>query len=335
MSFSDLIGNEAVKKILKAFARKRKLPHALLFTGEDGVGKKSFAIELVRALFCQNQIDGESCSICHACKKIRLNIPSEKEDFKKVIFSSHGDFGVVLPQNKVINVDAIRDLEMQTRLKPLEAQMRIFIIDEAEKMTSAASNALLKTLEEPPSTSHVILISSHANLILPTILSRCQILSFAPVDFKEMAVFLSRKRKIPLESAQVLARCAKNVSKALAVDIEEFFERRKQVLEVFKASVNSDFVTLLGLTEGISDSIEEFLELMHDVAHDLWIIKLGISDKISNTDLESQLRTIAERVNEKTILTWLEEIEELRKAMQVNPNKKIASDALFVKMTYG
>lgn len=336
MSFKALLGNERIKRILKSFVVSRKFPNALLFVGKDGIGKKTFAIEFVRALFCSNQVDGESCLVCNSCKRIQINLPSDKEAFRSVIFSEHTDFGIVLPHDKTISVEAIRELEIEVRAKsPREALIRVFIIDEAEKMTPAAFNALLKTLEEPRDTSHIILISSCPNQIPSTVLSRCQILSFAPMDFDEMASFLAREKGISIEKAKIIARCAGSFSKALATDTDTLFEKRELAIQVLRLSLEANYLELLRLSGQISEDLEDFLELTQSIIHDIWLVKTGAYDKVLNCDLEEELRDIASKVKVGTIMTWQDEIEELREKMMFNLNKRIACDGLFMRMSYG
>src|SRR5687768_8954890 len=179
----ELVGNQQVKEILQRLIASGRVPNSLLFTGPEGVGKKQFALELARSLVCTGRNDHAACGHCAACSRVgEFSIPTfEKgDDSKHVFFSQHPDVGLVLPFRRNLNVDAIRALEREANFRPYEAQARVFIIDEADKMNDAASNALLKTLEEPPSTSHIILIASRADTLLPTIRSRCQTIRFAP-----------------------------------------------------------------------------------------------------------------------------------------------------------
>ncbi len=334
MSFAELVGNQKIKRVLHSFVKNKILPSALFFVGEDGIGKKTFAIELVKALFCQNKTNYEACSNCLSCKRvITFPIPVDRDEFRKVIFSGHTDFGMILPYNKNILVEAIRDLELQANLAPYEAERRIFVIDEAEKMNLAAANALLKILEEPPATTNIILISSLPNLILPTVLSRCQILNFAPIESNEMIKFLATKKKIPVESAKILASCARgNLAKALASDLQGLAEKREVAFEVLKLLVAEDFYRLLQITDEIENDYEEFLGIFESLVRDLWVIKLGNTNELVNMDIKQRLASFAENLNKHTLSLWIEEIESLREKMKFNLNKRVASDTLFIKM---
>ncbi len=156
--FDKLIGNNHIKEILRRLLVSRRVPNALLFAGEDGVGKKQFALELAKSFVCLNPKTSEACDVCAACRRAdNFTFPKsdDKDAFKRVIFSDHSDIGLVVPYNKNILVDAIRALESEAFFRPFEAAARFFIINDSDKMNDSASNALLKTLEEPAPTSHI------------------------------------------------------------------------------------------------------------------------------------------------------------------------------------
>ncbi|MFN2412625.1 MAG: hypothetical protein ABR535_06175, partial [Pyrinomonadaceae bacterium] len=144
--FDHLIGNERIKDALQHLVKTNRVPHSLLFAGPDGIGKRQFALELARWFVCQSKKDGAACGDCGACRRAgRFEIPKpdKKDDFKQIFFSQHPDVGSVVPYNRNILVDAIRELEKEANFRPYEADARIFLIDDAEKMNDAAANALL------------------------------------------------------------------------------------------------------------------------------------------------------------------------------------------------
>src|SRR6266404_4009006 len=152
--FSGIVGNAHIKQILKRFLKSGRVPNSLLFAGAEGVGKRGFALELAKTFVCQNRENAEACDHCPACKRaeiFHIPKPDKKEDFEQVFFSEHADVAMVAAYNRNILVKAIRDLERQANFRPFEGKARVFIIDDADKMNDAASNALLKTLEEPAS----------------------------------------------------------------------------------------------------------------------------------------------------------------------------------------
>jgi len=173
---------------------EKRVPQALIFAGRDGIGKKCFALEIARSFVCTARIEGMPCNECPACvRSNQFNLPTsgKKSDYEQVYFSGHPDIGMIVPNKNAIYIDAVRDLEAEAHFLPYEGRARVFILDEAEKLGLSqknAANALLKTLEEPPPTTHIILITSKPSTILQTINSRCQTIRFSPVSDKEIIV---------------------------------------------------------------------------------------------------------------------------------------------------
>ena len=169
--FNKLVGNEQVKHTLSTCWSNGRVPNSMLFAGDDGIGKRQFALELARAFVCIDPTNGEACDICTACQSRRYVCHSrikrqEQRRIQKVFFGEHLDVGTVISYKSNILVDAIRHLESHAHFQPYEAKARFFIIDDADKMNDAASNALLKTLEEPAPTSHIFLITSRPDSLL-------------------------------------------------------------------------------------------------------------------------------------------------------------------------
>src|SRR5712692_9554329 len=161
--FDQLAGNQQVKKLLERMLRSRRVPGALLFSGEQGIGKKLFGLEIAKAFNCRSPQGFEACNQCSVCVRIsKLNYPesSDQDSLKKIIWTDHPDVGMVQPPGRFLLVSQMREIEREANYRPFEGAARFFLIDEADKLNDASSNALLKTLEEPPHTSHLILITS-------------------------------------------------------------------------------------------------------------------------------------------------------------------------------
>ena len=145
--FSKLVGNDHIKEILKRFITNKRVPNSLLFTGEEGIGKRLFALEFASSLVCQNPQNGEACDKCRACLragKFTFPKPDDRDEFKKVIFSEHADIGTVIPYKRNILVDAIRHLETEANFRPYEASNRFFIINDADKMNDRSVERAFK-----------------------------------------------------------------------------------------------------------------------------------------------------------------------------------------------
>ncbi len=302
----QLTGNQRVKELLKRMLESRRVPGALLFSGEEGVGKKLFALELAKAINCRSSEGVEACGECAACVRIsKINYPASdnSDDLKKIFWTDHPDVGLVQPPTRVFHVVQMRAVEREANYRPFEGVARFFIIDEADKLNDASANALLKTLEEPPPTSHLILITSRPAVLLPTIRSRCQAIRFAPLR------------------------------------PEEIEKHRDAMLSVLNAlALTGDHTQLLRASEGLNeashkDEYEARLDLLQTLIRDAWMLSLGVrKEQLVNEDILPQLTKVAARIDSQRVTRWISEIEELREQLTVNINRKVATDALFLSM---
>ncbi len=342
---NKLIGNKLIGKTLLRFVTTGRVPNALLFTGPDGVGKRQFAIELARSLVCTNSNEQGACGQCAVCNRVgEFAIPKFEKgsDSDQVFFSQHPDVGTVVPYNRNLRVNAIRALEREAHFRPYEAGARVFIINDAEKMNAEASNALLKTLEEPPSTSHIILIASRADTLLPTIRSRCQTIRFGPVAFDELEKHLIDECQFSPDDAALAARVSGgSVGRAIEIVPASFRTQRSLMLAVLKAAVGGNKRELLAASEEMSDAknkeeYEEKLEILQGLVHDVWLLRNGANETaMLNIDIKPELAELAEVTPSPRISSWLEEIEALQESFLVNINKRIAADSLFITMAAG
>ena len=341
--FDKFIGNNHIKEVLRRMLASKRVSHSLLFAGAEGIGKKRFALETAKSFVCQNPKAGEACDVCAACRRAdRFTFPKadDRDAFKRVVFSEHSDVGLVVPYNKNILVDAIRELEREANFRPFEAPARFFIIDDADKMNDAASNALLKTLEEPPATSYIFLVTSRPDALLPTIRSRCQMLRFAPIDFGEIENYLIETKSFSAADAALLARLSGGkLGLALEMDLEKFRAQRGAMLKVLESIlIKEDRAELFRIAEEMNDTknkddYETRLAHLQNLIHDVWSLRNKADAQILvNIDVISDLQKLADRAESKQLSAWLSEIEILRENLAVNLNRKIATDALFLQM---
>ncbi|MCM3872061.1 MAG: DNA polymerase III subunit delta' [Pyrinomonadaceae bacterium] len=341
--FDQLTGHERVKQLLRRMLESGRVPGALLFTGEEGVGKKLFALEIAKALNCRDPQGVEACGNCPACVRMsRFNFPQseDSDDWKKIIWTDHGDVGMVVAPKRVLLVEQMRLIEGEANFRPFEGRARIFLVDDADKLNEQSANALLKTLEEPPPTSHLILITSRPAMLLPTIRSRCQAIRFSPLTTAEIEQHLLRSKLATPAEAGLRARAGNgSIGRALAGDLESFKERRDAMLEVLNAlAITGDHARLLRLAEEMNeakhkDEYEFGLELLETLIRDALMLSFGVnSGKVINADVLPQLQKISERIDSRSATSWISRIEELREQLIVNVNRKPATDALFLSM---
>lgn len=341
--FDHLTGNARVKAILKRMLASKRLPGALLFTGEEGIGKKLFALEVARALNCRSTKDDEACGVCSPCTRIlKLNYPQREdaEEWTQIIWTDHPDVGLVVAPKRVLRVEQMRQIEKEANFRPFEGKSRVFLIDDADKLNDASANALLKVLEEPPKTSHLILITARPAMLLPTILSRCQMIRFSPLTPDEIESHLLRHKLADAKTARLRARAAGgSLSRALSGDIVTFTSQRKAMLKVLDALVlTHDRADLLRSAEQLNeaqykDEFEERLDVLETLIRDAWMLSLGVdSTRIVNEDLAAQLMEIGKNIDAGRAADWILQIEDLREQLIVNVNRKVTTDALFLVM---
>lgn len=337
--FDALIGNDGTKDLLQRLAANSCVPHSLLFAGPEGVGKKLFALELARLLLCPDGGCG-SCSICSRIGVFDIPKPEKGEEFDAVFLSEHPDVGIVVPYKRNLRVGAIRELEREAHFRPFEAGKRIFIINDADKMNDSAANALLKTLEEPPSTTYLILITSRPDSLLQTIRSRCQMIRFAPVPAAEIESLLVRTGRFTDDDASVAARVSGGCpGKALALDVEWFRQTRDSMVGIIRAAlVAENLSSMLVISEEMNDAkskdrYEETIAILETLVRDVFALSKGAEhNSILNSEIVLELQTLISNASTSKIERWIADIEELQFNYLVNINRKIATDGLFVKM---
>ncbi len=217
MRFSEIAGQEKAKAFLLGVLERGRLPHAYLFTGISGIGKKRTALALATAVNCTSPSQGDACGNCPSCRRMaRENSP---------------DFLTIEPEGRTIKIKQIRELNRSLAFAPVSSRYRVAVLERSEAMTGEAANAFLKTLEEPPTGNIFILTTTEPMDLLPTIVSRCQRVSFQPIPVTAIRNLLGERKEISKERASVLARLSSgSLGRALEMAEDDFFERRDKWL---------------------------------------------------------------------------------------------------------
>jgi len=250
MGFAELIGHSKQIGTLRAALANERLHHAYLFLGPDGVGKRMVARALAQAIHC-SEMHGDYCGRCANCAGI--------------IDGNHADVRFIgpLPDKKEISIQQIRELERELRFHSFGGKRKIAVIDPVALMNAAAQNALLKTLEEPPANSLIILIAPNAGGLLPTLRSRCLRLSFAPLPRAELAAFLQTKHGLKTENAEFLAAMAMgSIGMALSLDQEALIDKRKAWTGMLGSLKSGDYQGAIAAAEALAASRDEALEFL-------------------------------------------------------------------------
>ena len=340
---NQLTGNQRVKSLLSRMLEARRVPGALLFTGEDGIGKKLFALEIARALNCRTPQGVEGCGRCPSCVRIaKFNYPqsADSDDWKGIIWTDHPDVGMVVAPKRVLLVEQMRLIEREANYRPYEGQARLFLIEDAHKLNEQSENALLKVLEEPPHTSHIVLLTSRPGMLLPTIHSRCQTIRFSPVSPSEIEAYLLQNRLASAAEARIRARVARgSLGRAIEDEFGDYVEQRKAMLRVLQAlTLNDDRIQLLRSAEEFNDArhkdeYESRLDILEALIRDAWMLALHAPEEgVINEDLLPELRKISQRLDTRRPADWISQIEEMREQLIVNINRKAATDSLLLTM---
>jgi DNA polymerase III subunit delta' len=220
MSFAAIEGHEKPVNMLKRVLANKTLSHAYLFSGEAGIGKKMTALALAAAVNCQKVGEAGGCDVCPSCRKVSAGW--------------HPDIHLLVPDGEEIKIDQVRLVQSDLALKPFEGTKKILIIDGADRMNAASSNAFLKTLEEPPGETLIVLITSLPQSLLPTIRSRCQEIRFQPLSRQTLAKSLMRKRGLSDADAWFVAALAQgSMGRGLDMDAEKEKTERSQVMDLW------------------------------------------------------------------------------------------------------
>ena len=324
MAFSCLIGNERIKQLLQRAVAERRVGQSLLMSGPRGVGKHRFALALAQALNCQNVKLGDACGECIPCRKIALG--------------EHADVETITNDGQFIKVEQMRKMSRDAQFKPYEGRHRVYIIDEADRMNASSANSILKTLEEPPESTLIVLVTSKPYGLPETILSRCLMLSFAPLSAAEIEAQLKKKDSKAAHDIELRARLARgSIGHALEIDLDEYREMRDTMLELVEAlATTRDVSKLLGVSEYLGrrlerEQFENHLDTFMTLLEDLFHLKLnGSQEALANVDVAERLGRVAEKITIDHITAWVDGIEEILQALPRNVNRQLAMEAMLI-----
>ena len=326
MSFEQIAGQEKAVAILRNALRHGRLAHAYLFIGPEGVGKRLTALTLAKAMNCQSPPEaGDSCEKCPSCIKVNS--------------SNHADVIQLELEGEVIKIDQIRDMQRRLHFRPLEGGSRACIIDSADRMNDAASNALLKTLEEPPQETHLFLITSRPHRLLPTILSRCQWVKFRPLSTSHIAEILQKFKGLEKEKAHFYASLAGgSVGQAEALSDRVDFQKRLDWLRFFSHVPQMSFEEIFETCERLAkegEGIQDLMELWKIWVRDLVVFKTrgeGFTESLINHDLESEIAQEAKKSSFDQLDGIFHLITEVQNSLSFNVNKQLAMETLMLEM---
>ncbi len=242
--FENIIGNTNIKTVLEKSIKQNKLSHSYLFVGIQGIGKKMIATEFAKMILCLD--DNKYCNHCKSCIEFDTN--------------NNPDFVLISPDENNIKIEQIRDIQKRIQEKPIISEKKVYIIDNADLMTTEAQNCLLKTLEEPPEFAVIILIGSNSNTFLPTIKSRCTIMNFNKISDEEMTKYLREKCDVKNIDQNMLYMYQGSIGKAL--ELKEKQEEYKNIENIINNIDRYDLIDFINNAEILYKSKEEINDIL-------------------------------------------------------------------------
>jgi DNA polymerase-3 subunit delta' len=321
-----IIGHEWAVNLLAHAAASNRLSHAYLFIGPAQVGKTTLARAFAQAILCEKQT-GEPCrsdaAPCRACQRIADG--------------RYPDLQIIAAEKNTIQIEQVRVLQSDAALSPLEGRHKVFIIREIERASAPAANALLKTLEEPPPHVILLLTSRRRDLVLPTVLSRCQIIGLRPASLAQVQTALETRWGVEPGQAELLARLSGGcIGAAVRAHLDaEMRQERSRRLDQLVTLTAAGYVGRLGYAEALSrqtDAIEPTLSLWATWWRDVLLIQRGIPEAIVNLDRRAQLAQQAELYRPAQVEAVLADLIQTLRRIRANVNARLALDVLALRL---
>ncbi len=323
MDGQKIFGNAAQIAHLKKIIAEDKFPHAVIFSGVAGLGKRKIAEKCAAAILCENPSDGESCGVCDSC---RLTVAG-----------THPDFYVVEPEDSKatpnIKIAQIRALQAEAALKPMRATRRVVIIDGAEFMNTASANCLLKTLEEPTGQSIFILITANRAGLLMTVRSRCVTLNFDKISAAEIKAALIA-RGVEKNRAEIISLVADgSFGRALKLEQSGGYERRESAMDFLEKlcaeKVSNDDIFTKGaeIEKWTREDFGDFVSHVQKILRDVYLIDAA---ELYNPDLKPRLEKL--KIPAEKFDRMFDAGIEIQQRLNSNASLRILAESYFLRL---
>jgi DNA polymerase-3 subunit delta' len=324
----NVLGHEWAVDLLRGHLKNERVRHAYLFTGPQGVGRRTLALRLAQTLNCSQPLGpGIPCGECRACRLIDR--------------MQHPDFMVVQAEEvgTTLKVDQIRELQRTLSLSPYEATYKIALLLRFEEANPSAANALLKTLEEPPSQVVMLLTASDGEALLPTIVSRCEVIRLRPLSVTQVSVGLQNQWGIPAPQADLLAHLSGG-RPGLALRLSqnpEMLEQRQIRLEEHQRMLKASRVERFNYAEELSkdraillSTLQTWLTLWRDVM----LQTARSSTPLTNVDQANEIKTLAEKIDLSTALNMVNRLERALEQIEHYLNARLVTEVLMLDLPH-
>lgn len=326
MSWTAIVGQPLAVRLLRQAVSAGKAAHSYLFTGPEGVGKRTVALELAKALNCHSPTERGGCDSCPSCIKIN-SVPLV-----------HPDLAYVRPDGRFIKTDQMRELQAEMYAKPNEGRYRVAIIDAADRMNPEAGNRMLKLLEEPPAHAVFVLVTNNLSGVLPTVTSRCQVVNYSPLGVGEIAEVLHSRFGLEMGQAQLFASLSGgSIGRAVAISQNpEVSQRRDDCYELLSNLHQLDDFGLLSKADALEkqkEQLDEWLEMVLVWLRDaLLLSQAGLDKLMINADRLDDVQVLARLYRAESLLGMLDAVIETRSSLQRNANVRLALDLLLLRL---
>ena len=321
----SIIDQKGAVANLTAIIQRETVPHAILFTGIEGVGKKTAAITFIMACNCTRR--RISCNSLEADGDKRTGPCGECRSCRKILTGNHPDLIFINPSGAVIKISQIRELVAKLALKPYDDGYRAVIISDAEAMKKEAGNALLKILEEPPDRTVIILTARQTSDLLPTIVSRCRHIRFNPVSNEHIRSFLITAHGVDEDRAGILASLAEgSLKRAAEMNEGSWLQLRNGLIHELERIEKWNVTTCLRFAEilaGKKEYIQYVLSIIKTWFRDLVVYKY-VPGKVMNKDLMDAVKRASGKMEVNTLMLNIKAAERVREAIDKNANLRLA-----------
>ncbi len=323
MSLARLVGQDRAVGLLRRTLASGRFPHALCFGGPPAVGRCQAALAVAQALNCEAGGD-DACDACGPCRKVAAGI--------------HPDVKLIAPKEAALKIDAVREAFADLALYPYEGRRKVYIVDQADRLTLEAESALLKTLEEPPARNVIILIAERPQALLPPVRSRCQLVRFAPVPTETAARHLAAARGWDAATARTLAACTGgSLGRALEADPGALLGARDEIVGGALRALEGDGATLVALADAWDrrgrEGVLEALDHLATWLRDLLVLRVtGAEDIVANWDRRAELAQRAAASSGRAFLTAGRLVAGAQERIRRNANCRLALEVLLLDL---
>jgi len=315
----EVVGHETAISLLKYSLASEHIAHAYLLTGPPQIGKTTLATNLAQALNCLSE--HRPCGECSVCQRIARHV--------------HPDVRLIEPEGDSIKIEQVRTMQREVALSPYEGRRRVYILCQFENATREAANCLLKTLEEPPDYVVLVLTAHEADLLLPTIVSRCQVLPLRPLPVSQVVQALRERWGVDEEQALLLGKLSSGrIGWAVtAYRDSEILARRGRHLAALQEITQRGRLDRLRYAQQLSrrpEGIPEVLDLWLSWWRDLLLLHAQCPENIVNVDQEPTLHEQAGRYSTEQIKDFIRSIRTTQQQLRQNVNAQLALEVLFL-----